>query len=537
MKKFSSSKNGKSKIGQRLRAKLNAIRGSVAEKAHAFAISARYFVGKLSRHNGNALAKFLSSVKKYSHRARAATACLNAEASKFTTSLKDGCKKLVELTRSVGHGTGTLVRSGATVSHALFSGLLSSAVHMVAASANAAMATLSFIKRDVAKTAGHLRTATARLNAEASKFTTSLKDGCKRLVELTRSVGHGTGTLVRSGATVSHALFSGLLSSAVHMVAASANATLGKSSSIFHRTISAARGICAFARACASRMRRYVAAKLLAFAKAVAFAIGTSVRVAKYLAKKIFTAFSIAKLEIYSVIRNIKNAIVKFFLTLWKAALSPFILSHALAKRCALAVKNTAILATTATGRFFLRLPSTLKREFDTGKRQALGIFRRPAAALSLTLTIVAFIGLKVYDSQMSKIEYNSGMFAAKHAKKMLRQKQYVLHGYTTENTASKYKNRKVNRSEMPMPVVASKPDDTAFAKTVDSFFSNHIVSEVMCSNGSCKMKIDDKIVGNHFPLAENSEIFIADTDGERVVFADLSGNRYAKSIESLFGR
>jgi hypothetical protein len=100
-------------------------------------------------------------------------------------------------------------------------------------------------------------------------------------------------------------------------------------------------------------------------------------------------------------------------------------------------------------------------------------------------------------------------------------------------------------RSEKDSVVVPAKPQNVArkmsenalkFQRKVDAFFDTHHVSEVMCGEEKCSMKIDNKLVNGYSQLSPDSEIFVAETDGERIVFSDSMGNRYAKSIASLLG-
>jgi hypothetical protein len=88
---------------------------------------------------------------------------------------------------------------------------------------------------------------------------------------------------------------------------------------------------------------------------------------------------------------------------------------------------------------------------------------------------------------------------------------------------------------ENPEPVKTFPKGDSELRKVVDEFFCNHKVSEVMCEKGFCKIKIDDKVVDEHSVLGENDDIYIFETDGDNIVFADASGNKCVKSIDSLF--
>jgi hypothetical protein len=239
---------------------------------------------------------------------------------------------------------------------------------------------------------------------------------------------------------------------------------------------------------------------------------------------------------ITSAVTRAYNAIVSSIMHACRAVVETVIAICLLPKRIACAIWNGAkrfVNSTVESVSFVIRSPLLLARHVSANRNQIYGVFKKPAFGLSLTFAIVAFVGLKVYDNQISKIEYSKGVVMARHAKHLLRQKQHKMHGYANENTAGKRKSATRN---LQLGIVSQRVMTVGeeFQRTVDDFFRSHNVSEVMCDNGSCSMKIDNKIVSTHCSLTDDSEIFIDDSDGEHIVFADLAGNRCVKSIESL---
>jgi hypothetical protein len=177
----------------------------------------------------------------------------------------------------------------------------------------------------------------------------------------------------------------------------------------------------------------------------------------------------------------------------------------------------------------------------NAGQRTALGLQRaysaatRPAMAFGVIFAASLFIGLRVYDSQMLKIECGRAELDVKKSRELLinRDKPKQMIGYITQNAVPKQHTR----IERASSVRAAKDVDE-FRQAVDAFFSEHRVSEIIYMNGACRMKIDDRVVNDLNSLGRGRsgvEMFIADSDGEIITFADSYGNRYAKQIASLF--
>ncbi|MDR2777042.1 MAG: hypothetical protein LBB17_03320 [Puniceicoccales bacterium] len=238
---------------------------------------------------------------------------------------------------------------------------------------------------------------------------------------------------------------------------------------------------------------------------------------------------------ILTFIRTQLQFVKKFINATVKAIAYPFTSFHAFLKKSASAFKVTCNSRVASLKSSISNARTLLKARFSAQKAQfshsnALAVLQKPAVVLPLAFTIVAFVGLKIYDSQVLKIEYARAALAVKHEKDLLRKKRYVLHGYENGSVASKHKGSKKDRV-----LARASLGYTDLQKVVDSFFHNHRVSEVMCDKNSCKIKVDNRIIDGKGPITSDSTVFISEANGDHIVFADASGNRYVKSIDSLF--
>jgi hypothetical protein len=238
-------------------------------------------------------------------------------------------------------------------------------------------------------------------------------------------------------------------------------------------------------------------------------------------------------------VRTLFQSVTKFINATVKAITYPFTSLHAFLKKSTNAVRTACSNYTTSLQSSISNVRASLKAQCSSLKAQfsygnAVAVLQRPAVVLPLAFTIVAFVGLRIYDSQISKIGYARAALAVKHEKDLLRQKRYVLHGYENENVASKHKEDRKDRTLAKTSPVQSG-GLTDLQKAVDSFFHSHRVSEVMCDKNSCKMKVDDRIIDGSAPISADSTVFISEANEDHIVFADASGNRYVKSIDSLF--
>ncbi|MDR2628972.1 MAG: hypothetical protein LBC30_03230 [Puniceicoccales bacterium] len=252
----------------------------------------------------------------------------------------------------------------------------------------------------------------------------------------------------------------------------------------------------------------------------------------KNIIRKAYSSTLVSIRTLFQFVKKLTNITVKIIAY-------PFISIHTFLKKFANALRTTCISCAVSLKSSISNVRVLLKAWFSSLKAQfsygnALAVLQKPAVVLPLIFTIVAFVGLRIYDSQMSKIKYARAAFAVKHEKDLLRQKRYVLHSYENENIASKHRGSKKDRA-IAQASPSRSNSYTDLQKAVDSFFHNHRVSEVMCDKNSCKIKVDDRIIDGKGPIADNSTIFISEANGDHIVFADASGNRYVKSIDSLF--
>jgi hypothetical protein len=199
---------------------------------------------------------------------------------------------------------------------------------------------------------------------------------------------------------------------------------------------------------------------------------------------------------------------------------------------CAAGVRKLCLCVASACSRFRL----LLARQFESGWTQILNLVQRPAIVLPIAFTVITFLGLYTYDRQVLRMEYGKAKYAARQSKNLLRQKRHAMRGYTDENPSPRRKVRSSNGKHAAALGAATIKTADDLQRAVDEFFSHHVVSQIMCDGGSCRMKIDNKIVGDHGMLGENSGVFVAEADDDCVTFTDALGNRYSKTIASLLG-
>ncbi|MDR0693407.1 MAG: hypothetical protein LBF49_02430 [Puniceicoccales bacterium] len=299
-------------------------------------------------------------------------------------------------------------------------------------------------------------------------------------------------------------------------------------------------------RSCLTKFRNFIKSGNQKLTNALKFLVSVSIFVSqmackgvlflclsvKNIIRKIYDSILASIRVLVQSVKNIINATVK-------AITYPFTSFHAFLKKSAntfrtrCATYATSLQSSISNARASLKTRfSSLKAQFSYGN--ALVVLQKPAVVLPLAFTIIAFVGVRTYDSQISKIEYARAALAVKHEKDLLRQKHYVLHGYENENVASKRKRTKEDHAFAKASPVRSG-GYTDLQKAVDGFFHSHRVSEVMCDKNSCKIKVDDRIIDGSGPISADSTVFISEANEDHIVFADASGNRYVKPIDSLF--
>ncbi|MDR1528091.1 MAG: hypothetical protein LBS22_00680 [Puniceicoccales bacterium] len=292
-------------------------------------------------------------------------------------------------------------------------------------------------------------------------------------------------------------------------------------------------------RSCLTKSRNLIKSGNQKLTNALEFSVIASVFASQMACKRVlFLCLSIKNIirkaydSILESIRTLLQSVTKFINAAVKTITYPFTSLHAFLKKSTNALRTAYTGYVTSLQSSISNVRASLKAQFSCGN--ALGVLQKPAVVLPLAFTLVAFVGLRTYDSQVSKIEYTRAALAVKHEKDLLKQKRYALHGYENENVASKRKGSKKNRA-LAKASPGRSSGYTDLQKAVDSFFHSHRVSEVMCDKNSCKIKVDDRIIDGKSPIADDSTVFISEANGDHIVFADTSGNRYVKSIDSLF--
>lgn len=243
--------------------------------------------------------------------------------------------------------------------------------------------------------------------------------------------------------------------------------------------------------------------------------------------------------SILASIRTLDQFVKKFINAMVKTIAYPFTSFHAFLKQSAKAFRTTCTSYATSSQSSISNVRESLRSQFSSLKAHfsygnALAVLQRPVVVLPLAFPIIAFVGARIYDGQISKVEDMRAALAAKHEKDLPKQKHYVLHGYENENVASKRKRTREDRA-FAQASPSRSIGYTDLQKAVDSFFHSHRVSEVTCDKHSCKIKVDDRIIDGSGPINAESTVFISEANGDHIVFADASGNRYVESIDSLF--
>jgi hypothetical protein len=411
-----------------------------------------------------------------------------------------------------------------------------------------------------------------KLSKEISKYATEVITLVSaRIAQMYRATRTATGKIVerlkRSKGTLGSAMatskkqFPKIISQIAHLLKLTAVVSLHVTKVGIMRTIDWTCSMItkgdSMRQSCLTKSRNFVKSgsqKLVNFLK---FFVSSSIFVSRSVCKGAWFICLSIKSGIFAIITSIKNAILKAYNSILatirrafqlvgkfvnaavKTITYPFTASYAFLKRSANNFRATCVRCATAVQSSISSIRSSISDVRESLKAQfssdnVFAVLQKPAVVLPLAFTIVAFIGLRVYDGQISKVEYTRAALSAKHEKDLLRQKRYVLHGYENETVVSKHKRTKQDRAFAKVPT-NKQVGRTDLQKAVDSFFHNHRASEIMCDGNSCKMKIDGKIVDGKGPLTADSTIFISETDGDHIVFADASGNRYVKSIDSLF--
>ena len=166
-------------------------------------------------------------------------------------------------------------------------------------------------------------------------------------------------------------------------------------------------------------------------------------------------------------------------------------------------------------------------------------VIKHPATVCGLLFAMTTSIGLHVYDN---------GIMRAKNEKIMTsKQLQIEENKQKMRLVAKVYKGIGKPLKQKQEQALASSQNEQQHVQTeqhvqkqakiqntVDSYFNQNNVSEVMASNGQCKIKIGDKTLNRHSTLENDGDVYIADANDDFIVFADSAGNTYSRSITSL---
>lgn len=217
------------------------------------------------------------------------------------------------------------------------------------------------------------------------------------------------------------------------------------------------------------------------------------------------------------------------------AAISNFLTSKV--KSLKKNIVNSAIARSTVT------ILTKIKNVFiDPVLKQVNRVFtviKHPATVCGLLFAITASIGLRVYDN---------GIMRAKNEKMMTSKQLQIEENKQKMRLAAKvYKGIGKPLKQKQAQALAANINEQQQVRTeqhvqkqariqnaVDSYFDKNNVSEVMASNGQCKIKIGDKTLNRHSTLENDGDVYIADANDDFIVFADSAGNTYSRSITSL---
>ena len=165
-------------------------------------------------------------------------------------------------------------------------------------------------------------------------------------------------------------------------------------------------------------------------------------------------------------------------------------------------------------------------------------VIKHPATVCGLLFAITASIGLRVYDNGIMRAK-NEKMMSSKQLqieenkqKMRLAAKVYKGIGKTLKKKQEQALASSQNEQQVQTEQHIQK--QAKIQNAVDSYFDKNNVSEVMASNGQCKIKIGDKTLNRHSTLENDGDVYIADANDDFIVFADSAGNTYSRSITSL---
>ena len=165
-------------------------------------------------------------------------------------------------------------------------------------------------------------------------------------------------------------------------------------------------------------------------------------------------------------------------------------------------------------------------------------VIKHPATVCGLLFAMTISIGLRVYDNGIMRAK-NEKMMTSKQLqieenKQKMRLAAKVYKGIGKPLKQKQEQALAANINEQQIQTEQHVQKQAKIQNTVNSYFDKNNVSEVMASNGQCKIKIGDKTLNRHSTLENDGDVYIADANDDFIVFADSAGNTYSRSITSL---
>ena len=165
-------------------------------------------------------------------------------------------------------------------------------------------------------------------------------------------------------------------------------------------------------------------------------------------------------------------------------------------------------------------------------------VIKHPATVCGLLFSMTTSIGLHIYDNGIMRAK-NEKMMSSKQLqieenKQKMRLAAKVYKGIGKPLKQKQEQALAANINEQQIQTEQHVQKQAKIQNTVNSYFDKNNVSEVMASNGQCKIKIGDKTLNRHSTLENDGDVYIADANDDFIVFADSAGNTYSRSITSL---
>ena len=281
--------------------------------------------------------------------------------------------------------------------------------------------------------------------------------------------------------------------------------------------------------------------------------------IAKYLKNAILVFYNLLILQIKFLRKSLISAakpIIKLLKTIVSAPISlakrAFKSVYEFPKRICAAISNFLTpkikslkenIVNSAVVRSTVTILTKIKNVFiDPVLKQVNRVFtviKHPATVCGLLFAMTISIGLRVYDNGIMRAK-NEKMMTSKQLqieenkqKMRLAAKVYKGIGKTLKQKQEQALAANINEQQQ-VQTEQHVQKQARIQNTVDSYFDKNNVSEVMASNGQCKIKIGDKTLNRHSTLENDGDVYIADANDDFIVFADSAGNTYSRSITSL---